>query len=65
MKKKTASSVEDDGVQDRAVGLGLEVLEQLVDVVVQVVGVDQHLQQLAHQEGADGRFLVVVLETKR
>ena len=48
MKKKTASSVEDNGVKDRAVGLGLEVLEQLVDVVVQVVGVEQQIEQLAH-----------------
>ena len=59
------SLVKQDGVQDCPFRLGLEVLNQLVNVVVQVVGVDQHLEQLAHQEGADGRFLVVVLETKR
>ena len=54
-------SVEDDRVQDRPAALGLERLQQLVDLVVEVGGVGQHLDELAEQEGADCGFLVVVL----
>lgn len=58
------SLVKQDGVQDCPFRLGLEVLNQLVNVVVQVVGVDQHLEQLAHQECPDRGLLVVVLMEK-
>ena len=50
-------------MKDGPVGLGLEVLQELVDVVVKVVCVDQHLEKLAHQKGAYGGLLVIVLLT--
>jgi hypothetical protein len=37
-------SIENDSVKNLPVALGFKVLEELVDVVVEVVGIRQHLE---------------------
>ena len=59
------SSVEHDSVQYRPVALGLELLHELVNVVVEVRRLLHKLDQLAQEEGADRGLLVVVLHDLR
>ena len=58
----TSLSVEDDRVQDGPLAARLELLHELVDLVVHVGRVREHLHQLAEEEGADGGLFVVVLD---
>ena len=55
------TSIKDDSVQNGSTWLRLEGLKQLVDLVIKVWGVGQHLHELAKQEGTDRGLLVVVL----
>lgn len=45
-----------------SVAFGFKVLNNFVHGIVQVLGLGQHLDQLAHEEGSDGGFFVIILQ---